>query len=151
MKLVTCAGHEGYKCKNKISAYKSRVRRCHSCAAHAKREYDVSPERREQRRKYRHTTRGRTVCREGWWRRNGILVGPEEPLTMKRFKKDAKKGCRLKGFGVCYGNLVADHDHLTGRYRGPLCMCHNHVLGKLGDTSENLRRVANILDFPKWA
>jgi hypothetical protein len=41
-----------------------------------------------------------------------------------------------------------DHDHITGRARGFLCIPCNTGLGKLGDTLEGLERATLYLTYP---
>ena len=43
-------------------------------------------------------------------------------------------------------SLVIDHDHKTNKVRGLLCSNCNTGIGKLGDTSELLRRAIDYLD-----
>jgi hypothetical protein len=96
-----------------------------------------------QRARYRVSPGSR---RESSWRSIGIITEDGNTLTYKKFKRDSKKGCKFKFLGNCYGTLGADHDHETGLYRGPLCLNHNHALGKLGDSPKNLRKLAKILE-----
>ena len=42
-------------------------------------------------------------------------------------------------------NLVVDHDHNTGQFRGWLCRRCNLGIGKLGDTVESLQNALNYL------
>lgn len=39
-----------------------------------------------------------------------------------------------------------DHDHVTGRVRGHLCISCNQALGVLGDTTDSLKRVVKYLE-----
>ena len=58
--------------------------------------------------------------------------------------------------GLCLGcyqhqsdlkqSLVVDHDHITGKVRGLLCINCNKSLGQVKDNSEILRRLADYLD-----
>jgi hypothetical protein len=41
-----------------------------------------------------------------------------------------------------------DHDHITGRVRGLLCMHCNHVLGKVKDDMMTLKNLMNYLEVP---
>ncbi len=43
-------------------------------------------------------------------------------------------------------NTHIDHCHETGRFRGLLCSSCNLALGKIGDCSETLRRLADYLE-----
>lgn len=51
--------------------------------------------------------------------------------------------CEVCGYG---GTICWDHDHRTGRFRGWLCSHCNTVLGRVRDSSEQLRLLANYLD-----
>jgi hypothetical protein len=42
--------------------------------------------------------------------------------------------------------LCLDHDHETGKFRGYICRDCNMALGKLGDTTEAIRRVLAYLE-----
>ena len=42
-------------------------------------------------------------------------------------------------------NLVVDHDHTTGKFRGWLCRSCNLGIGKLGDTVESVQNALNYL------
>lgn len=54
--------------------------------------------------------------------------------------------CALEGAGNCHGDLVVDHCHESGRFRGWLCRQHNAALGKLGDTIDSILVVLDYLD-----
>ena len=41
--------------------------------------------------------------------------------------------------------LVIDHDHVTGKVRGRLCVKHNTGLGRFGDSIEGLTAAINYL------
>jgi hypothetical protein len=146
METVKCFGYKGHECKKMIRPMQGTRKRCPSCVVGAKREWYKTPKIRKRQYSYARSVKGRIVSRESAWRKKGVLVEGGKPLTVKRFKHDSKNGCMLKKLGHCAGGLVADHDHETGLYRGPLCMHHNHALGKLGDTSRSLRYAADILD-----
>ena len=42
--------------------------------------------------------------------------------------------------------VMVDHDHLTGRFRGLLCRSHNVALGALGDDVDGLQRALDYLE-----
>jgi len=44
--------------------------------------------------------------------------------------------------------LAIDHDHLTGKVRGRLCVGCNTGLGKLGDSVEGLQKAIDYLNKP---
>lgn len=44
-------------------------------------------------------------------------------------------------------SLDLDHDHITGRFRGWLCVNCNSGIGKLGDTVHGLRRAIDYLEI----
>lgn len=47
-------------------------------------------------------------------------------------------------------NLALDHCHLTGAFRGVLCVKCNTLLGRLGDTADGvLERVTMLLKYLK--
>jgi hypothetical protein len=45
-----------------------------------------------------------------------------------------------------YNKLSIDHCHTTGKVRGLLCASCNHGLGKLGDSSEGLKRALDYIE-----
>jgi hypothetical protein len=56
---------------------------------------------------------------------------------------EAIHNCEACGDGV---DLVIDHNHTTGNYRGVLCNHCNKALGFARDNSERLRALASYLD-----
>lgn len=52
---------------------------------------------------------------------------------------------RLVPAGHNVNSACADHDHITGRFRGLLCMPHNKALGMFDDDPELLRRAMEYL------
>ena len=46
----------------------------------------------------------------------------------------------------CKENLVADHDHKTGKFRAILCQLHNTGLGHFDDNPQMLREAADYLE-----
>jgi hypothetical protein len=42
--------------------------------------------------------------------------------------------------------LVLDHDHLTGKFRGWICRQHNVALGNGGDTHESIKKLLEYLE-----
>lgn len=162
MKIVRCVGYRGYECKKTIrqasnnhkyrslcrekayeeKRYKAWRKYSRSLKARkVRRKYHKSPNYRRALRKYLKTSKGRMTRLIAGWRRQGIIG-----ITHKIWKRDLRKGCMFKFLNSCAGILSADHDHKTGCYRGPLCMLHNHALGKLGDSSIKLRQIARILE-----
>jgi hypothetical protein len=66
--------------------------------------------------------------------------------------EEADRVIALKGSGcaICGAEgkeLVYDHDHVTGKFRGWLCHDCNLGLGKLGDTADRLKAAALYLGF----
>jgi hypothetical protein len=57
-------------------------------------------------------------------------------------------GPRSPNCELCHriGQVVLDHDHTTGEFRGWLCLTCNCGLGKLGDTIQGLRRAITYLE-----
>lgn len=49
--------------------------------------------------------------------------------------------------GDPYGALHVDHDPVTGKVRGLLCVAHNSGLGKFGEDPEKLRQAAQYIEW----
>ena len=65
-----------------------------------------------------------------------------EQVASKQLNKAKKEASKKPVSCECCSkiteNLVIDHDHSTGRFRGWLCRNCNQGIGKLGDTIEDL-------------
>ena len=62
----------------------------------------------------------------------------------KKFATPKPKKCEC-----CYKlteNLVVDHDHKTGKFRGWLCKTCNIGIGKLGDNKEGIQKALGYLE-----
>ena len=79
------------------------------------------------------------------WRENnqdivmGHRVRIRYGITLDEYYKAMKSShcCEICGLEE---NLCYDHDHITGDFRGILCITCNTALGKLGDTLEGVNR-----------
>lgn len=90
------------------------------------------------------------------YRRNYAKANPEKELDW-RLKGDFGIGLDEymelleKQGGICAicsrddRKIVIDHDHLTGKIRGLLCIRCNVALGTFGDTAEGVERALNYL------
>lgn len=74
-------------------------------------------------------------------RKYGITV--EEFTRIANQQDNLCKLCRSPSGGK--KRLCVDHDHVTGRFRGLLCIQCNVALGKLGDSVEGLERAIMYL------
>lgn len=77
--------------------------------------------------------------RENQWRRNGILNQDGRPFTQGDYDEafHLQNGCCK----ICKRrtSLVADHDHVSHKFRGLLCTKHNKGIGFFEDDLEHLR------------
>ena len=64
-------------------------------------------------------------------------------LTEEQVSHGFNNPCELCGRRLA---VAIDHDHLTGNFRGFLCMSCNTGLGKLGDTLDRLREAVVYLE-----
>jgi hypothetical protein len=100
----------------------------------------VQKRNRERSEKYSTATGNRqTVIKD----RQGRLGFSAQFLESERIWQGSR--CRLWRVSSCFGDLVIDHDHETGTFRGWLCRQHNAALGKLGDQVETLLQVVSYL------
>ena|ERR1700693_3088943 len=134
---IKCIGYRGHKCGKLFRRTGRRQSKCSKCAVNSE---------IERLRKRNSSLKERVRKTELRWRIYGIILNSGAFLTWARFQRDLKKGCGLKFLGNCAGLMGADHDHETGLYRGPLCLNHNHALGKLGDSPKSLKRIIQILE-----
>lgn len=67
---------------------------------------------------------------------------------IKQLYEQQEHRCAICRRAYVADSLVIDHDHETGAVRGLLCMNCNSGLGKLGDTTESLRRAIAYLERP---
>jgi Recombination endonuclease VII len=75
----------------------------------------------------------------------------QKEIAKRRAKLEAKAGrARPKVCDLCGGgswlNIVFDHCHTKGHFRGWLCDRCNTVLGQVGDDADLLRRMADYLE-----
>lgn len=95
-------------------------------------------------------------------------LNPEYHAYQRNFALKKKYGITLKEYNIIFinqnglckiclkpdvtkrrstvdGNLVVDHDHITGKVRGLLCHNCNVALGSFRDSEENLIRAVSYL------
>lgn len=65
-------------------------------------------------------------------------------ISFEQAQADMARGCEICGSNR---DMVIDHDHSTGTYRGPLCDRCNRALGYLDDDPDRLRAAADYLEF----
>lgn len=61
-------------------------------------------------------------------------------------EQKATRNGRCDCCGRVFEQLVLDHDHLTGEFRGFLCHACNTGIGKLGDNLDGLARAVSYLE-----
>jgi hypothetical protein len=76
------------------------------------------------------------------------------PETIAKMSAGQTAAWARKPLGVCdicheLKPLNQDHDHVTGKQRGKLCMACNTVLGHMKDNPKILRDAADYLE--RWA
>jgi len=71
-------------------------------------------------------------------------------LTREQYVEYRSRPCEICGQHKIDGRpgtgMCVDHDHVTGKLRGTLCMHCNRAIGLLKDSSEILRKAADYLD-----
>ena len=65
-----------------------------------------------------------------------------ESLTEEEYEA-LPKACEVCGSTE---NLCIDHDHITGKVRGVLCLKCNSALGLLGDSKEVILKLASYIE-----
>lgn len=74
-------------------------------------------------------------------------------VLSNRYKLPEDKIAEIMSVNLCEicgntENLVFDHIHKTGKARGCLCFSCNTMLGRLGDSNEEIReRIENVLSY----
>lgn len=89
----------------------------------------------------------RTMCKEcdrdlSYRRLYGISLEDARIILEKQENKCALCG---KSLELPSKNAHVDHDHITGKIRGILCMNCNMALGRLGESVEKVNRVLRYL------
>jgi Recombination endonuclease VII len=79
----------------------------------------------------------RVINQRAWRTRHAKLIG----LTTAEAGQERAKPCEVCGAG----DVVLDHAHDTGKYRGPLCFHCNLALGHAHDDPGRLEALAAYL------
>ena len=97
----------------------------------------------EYRREYRKRPDRKRADRDGHPRRKyGIGVNDYEQMLVAQ-----QGGCAICGDPAPdEGNLHVDHDHVSGRVRGLLCVSCNNALGAFRESLDIFQAAANYLD-----
>lgn len=119
----------------KVPVWRSGSRHCLSCRD----KVNAAQRRRNQRNPEAHAEQERK-------RKRRILY----KLTDKQYLALLTQqggGCAICGLPCESGReLAIDHDHVTGKVRGLLCLSHNVALGHFKDNPEHLRAAAAYLE-----
>lgn len=95
--------------------------------------------RAQQKRYHANIEKSRDRVRVDNWKRAGIV--PTRPCP---------KRCECcQGRPTGKGQLHADHDHATKKFRGWICSKCNLGIGSLGDTIAGLRRAIRYLELAR--
>lgn len=125
-----------------------RNRICKSCACdNAKTDRDLNPVKfRERNRAYRGSNleKVRAYLKDkNLQRDHGITLADFQRILERQEGRCAICKCVPRG-----KNIHLDHDHLTGKIRGILCVRCNAGLGMFRDDPENMRRACEYLEGP---
>lgn len=134
---------EEYEAQKKRSAEAQRRKNATPEGRKAKqagerRRYHANREHRRQQARERYAQspeQQRARSRDYHYARRGRKYG----LTAEEYLELVAKPCAVCGRE---GDTVVDHDHQTGKVRGPLCRQCNCALGLCGDDPEQLRQLA---------
>jgi hypothetical protein len=127
---------------DKGRARKSRCRPCEN--ARAKQWRDKN---RDHVRKYDNAYYNANSARERITRvARAYKVTREEAVRL-----DSTTNCEICSKLLTTGQRAIDHCHATGAVRGVLCHRCNLTLGKLGDSADLARRMADYLDHRRGA
>jgi hypothetical protein len=112
--------------------------------ARVKRWQQENPERlNAYRREYRRRPDRKRADRDGHLRRKfGIGIDDYERM----FAEQSGLCAICRAPGPQDGSLHVDHDHLSGRVRGLLCVSCNNALGAFRESFDIFQRAANYLD-----
>lgn len=132
--------------------------RCKSCYMREyMREYNKTPQAREQRNARRATEAGRQQRREYYESHRAAHINRMLKVTLKRWGltildyermlHDQNGGCAICGANptTMKMRLAVDHDHKTGKIRGLLCASCNRGIGLLKEQPDVLRAAAQYL------
>lgn len=99
-----------------------------------------------------HPGRAAEIVRAGYARDRERILGKVREkaygVTPEQYRADVigQAGRCLVCLMVPAKDLVVDHDHATGRYRGLLCGRCNSALGYLADSPDRVRAAAGYLE-----
>ena len=150
------SGHIGKKvygglCRKRLHALKSGKRQCIECQNELKRLYrKKNPEKfkTQAKKKYQRIRLDKPhQPRESGWRKHGINISYQEFLAMLE-KQNYK--CAICDDKIDTSAAV-DHDHLTGKIRGALCINCNHGIGKFKENIPIIRSAAKYLESQSCA
>lgn len=104
----------------------------------------------ERKRRWWSTNRVEQLARHAEYRRvhkrpNKYGITVEQLSALELLQGGACAGC-----GVSTEKLQVDHDHVTNRVRGLLCLTCNLALGSLKDNPETMRRLIEYLARPPF-
>jgi hypothetical protein len=134
----------------------SRVRQHRGDYAAWAKEYEQTENRREQRRRYREKNAeklrakgrayaasedGKAKQRTAYFKRKYGITADE----YDRLLQSQEGGCAICGENPHKYGLAVDHDHVTGRVRGLLCVSHNTALGFFKDNVALLEKAIQYL------
>jgi hypothetical protein len=105
----------------------------------------MTPEERKKarnasQRKWNHKNKDKL---QAYWRdRRRAETAKRYGLTREEYEAFRQQPCAICGK---LGRTVVDHDHATGRVRGPLCIEHNAMLGMAHDNPFELQAAIEYL------
>jgi len=133
------------------------LRKCNVCGLEANREEDLVMFKKDSNSKYGRANKCKSCMAKGtakWAEDN-----PEKYREAQRKKEIFKKyGITVEEYERCMDtsvcceicgsteDLVYDHNHDTGDFRGVLCRKHNSAIGLLGDSEELILKAYKYLE-----